>query len=114
MPGCVESEYVESEYVEAASGAETRVRTSTARADGAGRDDFAIRLFDRESELLQYFRLRYDVYSDVGYVRNPNRSKLDIDEYDVYAIPLGAIEISTGRVVATLRLITNDLQGAPM
>ena len=70
---------------------------------------FAIKVLDTSAELIQSYRLRYEVYRPLGYL-GPNRSAMEIDEYDPYSIPFGAIAIDTREVVGTLRLITNRLQ----
>ena len=57
-------------------------------------------------ELVASYRLRYDVYGALGYIE-PNRSALELDPYDPYAIPFGAFSTATGELIGTLRLVTN-------
>lgn len=76
------------------------------RAPGAA---FAIKVLDTSAELIQSYRLRYEVYRSMGYAP-ANRASLEIDEYDPFSIPFGAIAIDTREVVGTLRLITNRIQ----
>jgi hypothetical protein len=70
---------------------------------------FAIKVLDTSAELIQSYRLRYDVYRAMGYAP-PNRASLEIDEYDPFSVPFGAIAMDTREVVGTLRLITNRKQ----
>jgi predicted GNAT family N-acyltransferase len=71
---------------------------------------FAIKVLDSAAELVSAYRLRYQVFESLGYLQQQNRSRLEIDVYDRYAIPFGAIAIQTGELVGTLRLITNCVQ----
>ena len=41
-----------------------------------------IRALDTAAELIESYRLRYDVYSALGYLRRCNEPKLEIDGYD--------------------------------
>jgi len=68
-----------------------------------------IRVLDGLDELIASYRLRYDVYGALGYIE-PNRSRLEIDPYDPYAVPFGAFDLATGALVGTLRLVTNEPQ----
>jgi predicted GNAT family N-acyltransferase len=61
-------------------------------------------------ELVQSYRLRYEVYADLGYLRQSNPSKLDIDEYDGWAIPFGAFDATSRKMIGTLRLVTKQPQ----
>jgi GNAT acetyltransferase-like protein len=70
---------------------------------------FAIKVLDTSAELIQSYRLRYEVYSSMGYAPS-NRASLEIDEYDPFSIPFGAIAMDTREIVGTLRLITNRVQ----
>jgi hypothetical protein len=56
------------------------------------------------------FRLRYEVYGELGYLQRANGSGLEIDEFDSYAVPLGAFELASGALVGTLRWITRSRQ----
>jgi predicted GNAT family N-acyltransferase len=62
------------------------------------------------AELVESYRLRYDVYSALGYLQRSNPSGLEIDPYDAYSIPLGAFDPVSGEMIGTLRLITVELQ----
>jgi hypothetical protein len=61
------------------------------------------------AELIASYRLRYEVYSDLGYLAHGNRSRLELDAYDRHAIPFGAFD-GSGTLVGTLRLITDAVQ----
>lgn len=61
-------------------------------------------------DLLESYRLRYEVYRGLGYLAYPLESKLEIDPYDLYAVPFGAFDLATGEMVGTLRLIFNEVQ----
>ena len=65
---------------------------------------------DTLEELIQSYRLRYEVYADLGYLRQANKSKLEIDEYDAWAIPFGAFDVTSRTMVGTLRLVTKQPQ----
>jgi len=69
-----------------------------------------IRVLDSAAELIEAYRLRYEVYGPLGYIKTPNRSRLEIDEYDASALPFGAFDPATGLMVGTLRLIMVDEQ----
>lgn len=71
---------------------------------------FAIKVLDSPVELASSYRLRYQVYETLDYVQHRSPAKLELDEFDRYAIPFGAIAIDTGELVGTLRLITNCVQ----
>lgn len=62
------------------------------------------------AELLESYRLRYEVYGALGYLKHANDCRLDIDEYDASAIPFGAFDAETGAMIGTLRLITGEPQ----
>lgn len=68
-----------------------------------------IRVLDGMDELVASYRLRYDVYGALAYI-DQNRSQLELDPYDGYAIPFGAFDAGTGELIGTLRLITNRPQ----
>jgi predicted GNAT family N-acyltransferase len=72
---------------------------------------FAIKALDTSVELVSAYRLRYQVFESLGYLRCKTRTSLEIDEYDRYAIPFGAINIHSGELVGTVRLITSSVQG---
>jgi predicted GNAT family N-acyltransferase len=67
---------------------------------------FEIKVLSTVTELVQSYRLRYDVYGGLGYVRSANRSRLEIDEYDAFSIPFGAF--ADGELIGTLRLIGSE------
>lgn len=69
-----------------------------------------IRTLDTVAELTESYRLRYEVYSKLGYLRRFNKSKLEIDGYDSLSIPCGAFDPVSGAMIGTLRLITTELQ----
>jgi predicted GNAT family N-acyltransferase len=71
---------------------------------------YELRILDTVADLVESFRLRYEVYDAVGYLQRQNRSKLEIDEHDVCAIPFGAFDLTTGEMIGTLRLISNETQ----
>ncbi len=55
-------------------------------------------------QLVEAFRLRYEVYRQLGYV-TVGDAELDVDEYDERALPLGAFDVSTQELVGTMRII---------
>ena len=67
-----------------------------------------IKVLTGDEELVASYRLRYDVYGGLGYIRTANRSRLEIDEYDPFSIPFGAFV--GGRLAGTLRLIVSEKQ----
>ena len=69
-----------------------------------------IRVLDDVEDLISSYRLRYDVYGSLGYIRHTNRSHLEIDAYDPFSIPFGAFDATSGELIGTLRLITNRIQ----
>jgi len=71
-----------------------------------------IRVLKDVDELIASYRLRYEVYGALGYLRATNRSQLEIDEYDRFAVPFGAFDGVSGALIGTLRLIRNHLQDA--
>lgn len=71
---------------------------------------YEIKQLDTLEELVQSYRLRYEVYADLGYLRHANTSKLEIDEYDAWAIPFGAFDATSRTMVGTLRLVTKQPQ----
>jgi GNAT superfamily N-acetyltransferase len=70
--------------------------------------DIEIRVLNTVEELIESYRLRYDVYGALGYIQRFNKYKLEIDEYDAASIPFGAFDLVSGRMIGTLRLITNS------
>ena len=66
-----------------------------------------IRVLEAIDELVESYRLRYEVYGALGYIE-PNRSRLEIDPYDPYAVPFGAFDAESGALIGTLRLVTNE------
>jgi predicted N-acetyltransferase YhbS len=71
---------------------------------------YEIKQLDTFEELIQSYRLRYQIYHDLGYLRQPNKSKLDIDTFDPWAIPFGAFDPSSQTMIGTVRLITTEPQ----
>jgi len=69
-----------------------------------------IRTLDTVAELNESYRLRYEVYSKLGYLQRFNKSRLEIDGYDALSIPCGAFDPVSGAMIGTLRLITTELQ----
>lgn len=69
-----------------------------------------IRALSTIAELIESYRLRYDVYGALGYIRRFNGSKLEIDEYDMFSIPFGAFDPVSGVMIGTLRLVTTEPQ----
>ena len=69
-----------------------------------------IRALSTEDELIESYRLRYDVYDELGYIRRCNASRLEIDEYDALSIPFGAFDPTSGAMIGTLRLVTTEIQ----
>jgi predicted GNAT family N-acyltransferase len=69
-----------------------------------------IRALETIAELIQSYRLRYEVYGALGYLRRFNRAKLEIDAYDSLSIPFGAFDAISGALIGTLRLITTEAQ----
>jgi predicted GNAT family N-acyltransferase len=80
--------------------------TATTRAPAA----VEIRVLATPRELVESYRLRYEVYGALGYLRRPNRPRLDIDEYDSSSIPFGAFDASSGELIGTLRLVKTHPQ----
>jgi GNAT superfamily N-acetyltransferase len=71
---------------------------------------FAIKVLHSPEELVDAYRLRYEVYHALGYLPESISCKLEIDEYDRYAIPFGAIAVDSGELVGTVRLVTRHVQ----
>jgi len=69
-----------------------------------------IRVLDSVIDLIESYRLRYEVYGALGYLRRSNASRLEIDEFDPCAIPFGAFDLASGALIGTLRLITPEPQ----
>jgi predicted GNAT family N-acyltransferase len=65
---------------------------------------------DTAAELIESYRLRYDVYGALGYIRRFNESRLEIDEFDSSSIPFGAFDPTSGVMIGTLRLVTTEIQ----
>jgi predicted GNAT family N-acyltransferase len=61
-------------------------------------------------ELIESYRLRHDVYRALGYLQRTNQTRLDVDEYDSSAIPLGAFDAATGAMIGTLRIVMTQPQ----
>ncbi len=65
-------------------------------------------IFDK-NELLEYFRIRYMVYSRVKYIET-NDDKMDIDAWDMYSRFFAVFEKESGRIIGTFRFIYKDLK----
>jgi predicted GNAT family N-acyltransferase len=74
------------------------------------RKSFVVKELTTVAEVRSAHRLRYDVFKTLGYINGSTASCLEVDAYDEYAISFGAVDLSSGEVVATLRLITNRAQ----
>lgn len=68
-----------------------------------------IRVLDELEELLESYRLRDEVYGGLGYTPR-NASGYEVDAYDPFSIPFGAFDAATGKLIGTLRLITDRPQ----
>jgi predicted GNAT family N-acyltransferase len=68
-----------------------------------------IRVLEQVDELFESLRLRHDVYGALGYLKYVSAARLEIDEYDRYAVPFGAFD-ERDRLVGTLRLVIDRLQ----
>jgi predicted GNAT family N-acyltransferase len=71
---------------------------------------YVVKQLDTREELIQSYRLRYRIYENLGYLRQPNASRLEIDEYDACAIPFGAFDGLSHALIGTLRLVTTEAQ----
>jgi hypothetical protein len=71
---------------------------------------YEMRQLDTLEELVQSYRLRYEAYARLGYLRHPNISRIEIDAYDAWAIPFGAFDATSRRMIGTLRLVTKQPQ----
>jgi GNAT superfamily N-acetyltransferase len=69
-----------------------------------------IRVLETVPELIESYRLRYDVYSTLGYIQRSIASKLEIDEYDRSSIPFGAFDPVSGTMIGTVRIIATETQ----
>jgi predicted GNAT family N-acyltransferase len=85
-------------------------RTDLSERSPAQSTAYEVKQLHTFEELIQSYRLRYQIYHDLGYLRQPNKSKLDIDTYDGWAIPFGAFDTSSQTMIGTLRLITTEPQ----
>jgi predicted GNAT family N-acyltransferase len=71
---------------------------------------YEIRTLQNTAELIESYRLRYEVYGALGYLQRFNSLQLEIDEYDEVSVPFGAFDLASGAMVGTLRLITDEVQ----
>lgn len=71
---------------------------------------YEIRVLHSVTDLVESYRLRYDVFHDLGYIAGPLESQLEIDPYDIYSLPFGAFDLASGAMIGTLRLIYNEVQ----
>jgi len=69
-----------------------------------------IRALDTVAELIESYRLRYDVYGTLGYLQRCNESRLEIDGYDSLSISFGAFDPVSGVMIGTARLVTTEAQ----
>lgn len=67
---------------------------------------YKVCVITERERLIDYFRLRYDVWELMNYMKpeRRNASRLEIDPYDNYAIPFGCFQ--GDEIVALLRLVT--------
>ncbi len=79
----------------------------TAHAIASSAHAVEVRPLSTLDELAASLRLRHDVYGELGYLRATNRSRLEIDAYDRFAIPFGAF--TAGVLIGTLRLVTDTI-----
>src|ERR1041384_1662139 len=71
---------------------------------------YEIRILTTVRDLVESYWLRYDTYEALGYLQYSNPSKLEIDPYDLIAIPPGPFDAASGRMGGTLRIVTTELQ----
>lgn len=71
---------------------------------------YEIRALTTADELVESYRLRYEVYGAMGYLQRPSESRLEIDAYDPWSVPFGAFDAASGTMIGTLRLITTETQ----
>src|SRR5688572_18074917 len=88
----------------------TRPRLPTSPATADAPITCEIRALETVADLHESYRLRYEVYGALGYLRRFNKPGLEIDEYDSSSIPFGAFDPATGEMIGTLRLITLEMQ----
>lgn len=69
-----------------------------------------IRALTTIAELVESYRLRYEIYGALGYLQCANSFGLEIDSCDLSSIPFGAFHAQTGEMIGTLRLITTEPQ----
>ena len=69
-----------------------------------------IRMLVTIADLVESYRLRYDVYGALGYLQRFNHARLDIDEYDSSSLPFGAFDSRTGEMIGTLRVVLAEPQ----
>jgi hypothetical protein len=79
-------------------------------AAGRAPSSCEIRVLDSVDDLVEAFRLRYDVCGALGYLDRFNQSRLEIDEYDAWSIPFGAFDSTSGMLIGALRLVTLERQ----
>ena len=75
-------------------------------AELANAQGFSVRLASTESEVLETQRLRYDVFArEMGAQVHEEKEGIESDRYDAHCDHLFVEELSTGRVVASTRLL---------
>ena len=75
-------------------------------AELANAQGFSVRLASTESEVLETQRLRYDVFArEMGAEVHEEKEGIESDRYDAHCDHLFVEELSTGRVVASTRLL---------
>ena len=79
-------------------------------ANVAGRVVCEVRVLCTESELIESYRLRHEVYGALGYLQCTNSSQLEIDEFDTSSIPFGAFDPVSDAMIGTLRLVVAEPQ----
>lgn len=67
-----------------------------------------VRRLKNEEEILAAFKLRYEVYSELGWIE-PSSEEIDIDPYDLKSIIFGAFihHNGTKELVSSIRIIQN-------
>ena len=58
------------------------------------------------------FRLRYEIFTEIGYLQQSNKAGLDIDKYDIYSHHLGGFAChpdGTRKLIATIRITTDRI-----
>lgn len=78
---------------------------------GVDRPATRVGVITTATSLAASFRLRHDVYCELDYV-SADPSGVEVDEYDPHALHVGAVDVGTGQLVGTMRVISTGT-GAP-